>query len=170
MSRRHPQTAAVRSGIASDAAFGAVAPPLHLSSNFRFEGLAAKPRYDYTRSGNPTRDEFGAALAELEGASGAVVTSSGMAALTVDGEPDMAALFAHISGQIPEYARPIFLRILRKMDVTGTFKVKKTDLVKDGFNPDQISDPLFVIDPERRTYVPITPDLYAAIENRERRF
>ena len=95
---------------------------------------------------------------------------AGMAALTVDGEPDMAALFAHISGQIPEYARPIFLRILRKMDVTGTFKVKKTDLVKDGFNPDQISDPLFVIDPERRTYVPITPDLYAAIENRERRF
>jgi len=83
MSRRHARTAAVRSGIATDAAFGAVAPPLHLSSNFRFERLGDKPRYDYSRSGNPTRDEFGAALAELEGASGAVVTPTGMAALTL---------------------------------------------------------------------------------------
>lgn len=80
---RHPETAAVRSGIADDPAFGAVAPPLHLSSNFRFEALGASPRYDYTRSGNPTRDDFAAALAELEGAAGGVVTPTGMAALTL---------------------------------------------------------------------------------------
>ena len=77
------QTRAVRAGIDCDEAFGAVTPPLVLSSNFSFEGLGAKRRYDYTRSGNPTRDLFAAALAELEGGAGAVATASGMAAITL---------------------------------------------------------------------------------------
>ena len=76
-----PQTLAVRAGIDRDPAFGAVAPPLHLSANFSFAGFGAKRAYDYTRSGNPTRDEFAAALATLEGGAGAVVTSTGMAAV-----------------------------------------------------------------------------------------
>jgi cystathionine gamma-synthase len=58
-------------------------PPLHLSSNFAFAGFGDKRQYDYTRSGNPTRDALADALAELEGGAGAVVTSSGMAALTL---------------------------------------------------------------------------------------
>jgi cystathionine gamma-synthase len=58
-------------------------PPLHLSSNFTFSGLGDKREYDYTRSGNPTRDALATALAELEGGAGAVVTSSGMAALNL---------------------------------------------------------------------------------------
>jgi cystathionine gamma-synthase len=58
-------------------------PPLHLSSNFTFSGLGDKREYDYTRSGNPTRDALASALAELEGGAGAVVTSSGMAALNL---------------------------------------------------------------------------------------
>jgi len=76
-------TRAVRAGIESDTQHGAVVPPLHLSSNFAFESFAKKREYDYTRSGNPTRDAFGDALADLEGGAGAVVTSSGMAALNV---------------------------------------------------------------------------------------
>jgi cystathionine gamma-synthase len=56
---------------------------LHLSSNFAFAGFGDKREYDYTRSGNPTRDSLANALAELEGGAGAVVTSSGMAALTL---------------------------------------------------------------------------------------
>ena len=78
-----PATIAVRSGIDSDAAFGAVTPPIVLSSNFSFEGFEKKRQYDYTRSGNPTRDLLGQALAELEGGAGGVVTTTGMAACTL---------------------------------------------------------------------------------------
>jgi cystathionine gamma-synthase len=76
-------TNAVRASIESDTQHGAVVPPLHLSSNFTFEGLGEPRQYDYTRSGNPTRDALGDALAELEGGAGATVTASGMGALTV---------------------------------------------------------------------------------------
>jgi cystathionine gamma-synthase len=76
-------TAAVRAGIDRDTAYGAVTPPIVLSSNFSFEGFARKRQYDYTRSGNPTRDLLAEALAELEGGAGAVITSTGMAAITL---------------------------------------------------------------------------------------
>ena len=76
-------TRAVRAGIDRDAAFGAVTPPLVLSSNFSFAGFDRKRAYDYTRSGNPTRDLLGDALAGLEGGAGAVVTASGMAAVAL---------------------------------------------------------------------------------------
>ncbi len=76
-------TRAVRAGIDRDTAFGAVTPPLVLSTNFSFAGFAEKRQYDYTRSGNPTRDLLGEALAGLEGGAGGVVTSTGMAAITL---------------------------------------------------------------------------------------
>src|SRR5210317_1427116 len=76
-------TRAVRASIESDTQHGAVVPPLHLSSNFAFEGFGQQREYDYTRSGNPTRDALACALAELEGGAGAVVTASGMGALTL---------------------------------------------------------------------------------------
>ena len=76
-------TKAVRAGIDRDTAFGAVTPPLVLSSNFSFAGFGEKRQYDYTRSGNPTRDLLAEALAELEGVAGAVVTSTGMSAITL---------------------------------------------------------------------------------------
>ena len=83
---RKPQTAAVRAGLESDAQHGAVVPPLYLSSTFTFEGLERRRTYDYSRSGNPTRDALvvtcrGGALAELEGGAGAVITATGMAAV-----------------------------------------------------------------------------------------
>ena len=76
-------TRVVRAGIETDEQHGAVVPPLHLSSNYAFESFGEKRQYDYTRSGNPTRDTLGDALADLEGGAGAVITSSGMAALNV---------------------------------------------------------------------------------------
>ena len=76
-------TRAVRASIESDTQHGAVVPPLHLSSNYSFAGFGEPRKYDYTRSGNPTRDALGDALAELEGGAGAVITASGMGALTV---------------------------------------------------------------------------------------
>ena len=78
-----PATRAVRASIDSDSAHGAVVPPLVLSTNFSFAGFGQKRAYDYTRSGNPTRDQLGEALAGLEGGAGAVVTCSGMSAITL---------------------------------------------------------------------------------------
>lgn len=83
MSRQQAATRAVRAAIDSDPSYGAVVPPLVLSTNFSFAGLGEKRAYDYTRSGNPTRDQLADALAALEGGTGAVVTASGMAAITL---------------------------------------------------------------------------------------
>jgi cystathionine gamma-synthase len=82
-SQLNPATKAVRASIESDQQFGAVMPPLHLSTNYTFESLGQKRQYDYTRSGNPTRDSLATALAELEQGAGGVITSSGMAALNL---------------------------------------------------------------------------------------
>jgi cystathionine gamma-synthase len=60
-----------------------VVPPIHLTSTFAFAGYGGKRTYDYSRSGNPTRDALAGALADLEGGAGAVVTSSGMAAVAL---------------------------------------------------------------------------------------
>ncbi|HKT28684.1 cystathionine gamma-synthase [Dyella sp.] len=76
-------TRAVRAGIESDTQHGAVVPALHLSTNYSFTGLGGKRAYDYSRSGNPTRDLLGNALAELEQGAGAVITASGMAAVAL---------------------------------------------------------------------------------------
>lgn len=76
-----PCTTAACHGVNSDPAHGAVMPPLYLSSNYSFDGLDGKRKYDYTRSGNPTRDVLGETLAKLEGGCGAVVTATGMAAV-----------------------------------------------------------------------------------------
>ncbi len=83
--RPHFTTRAVRAGLESDESTGAVVPPLHLSSNFAFKGYGEKRKYDYSRSGNPTRDLLGDALADLEEGAGGVITSSGMSAIAVVG-------------------------------------------------------------------------------------
>ncbi|MEJ2515559.1 MAG: cystathionine gamma-synthase [Gammaproteobacteria bacterium] len=76
-------TRAVRAGLGEDRQHGAVVPPVYFTSTYTFEGFGRKRTYDYTRSGNPTRDALGQALTELDGGSGATVTSSGMAAITL---------------------------------------------------------------------------------------
>jgi cystathionine gamma-synthase len=81
----HQVTHTVRAGLECDDDTGAVVPPIHLTSTFAFRGFGDKRRYDYTRSGNPTRDLLGEAIAELELGVGAVVTATGMAAVTLVG-------------------------------------------------------------------------------------
>lgn len=75
------RTACARSGVDTDTAHGSVMPPLYLSSNYSFAGFEQKRKYDYSRSGNPTRDVLAETLAELEGGAGCVVTATGMAAV-----------------------------------------------------------------------------------------
>jgi len=81
--RKSIATRSVRTALESDAQFGSVVPPIYLSTNFAFEKYGKPRRYDYTRSGNPTRDQLGGALADLEGGAGAVVTCTGLAAITL---------------------------------------------------------------------------------------
>ena len=78
---RRPCTRSVRAGIATDQHHGAVVPPIHLSSTFSFDGFNKKRTYDYTRSGNPTRDHLANAIADLECGTTGIVTSSGMSAV-----------------------------------------------------------------------------------------
>lgn len=77
------ETIACTAGVDRDRAFGAIMPPIYLSANFSFAGFDQKREFDYTRSGNPTRSLLAEALADLEGGQGAVITSSGMAAVDV---------------------------------------------------------------------------------------
>jgi len=76
-------TRTVRAAIGTDEEHRAVVPPLHLSANFVFDAPGECGRYDYTRSGNPTRDHLAEAIAAAEGGVSCVVTSSGMAAVSV---------------------------------------------------------------------------------------
>lgn len=75
------ETILAHAAVDADAAHGAVMPPIHLSANFSFDGFGGKRAFDYTRSGNPTRSQLASALTALERGAGAVVTSSGMAAV-----------------------------------------------------------------------------------------
>ena len=81
MARKAPQTIAAGNGIAADAAFRSVTPPIYLSSTYAFDGYDGEGAYAYGRQGNPTRDLLADTLAKLEGGAGAVITSSGMAAV-----------------------------------------------------------------------------------------
>ena len=78
-------TVAVRAGLESDPATGAVVPPIHLSSTYAFPEFGVKGKYDYSRSGNPTRDLLADAIARLEGGAGAVICATGMAAISLVG-------------------------------------------------------------------------------------
>lgn len=90
---------------------------------------------------------------------------AGMASLVVDGELDLTKLKDHISASLPLFARPVFIRLSKETDTTSTFKFKKTNLVKAGFNPANISDPLYFADPETKSYRPIDPEVYKNILN-----
>jgi fatty-acyl-CoA synthase len=92
---------------------------------------------------------------------------AGMASIVCDGDCDLAALHAHLSAHLPDYARPLFLRIQREIEVTGTFKQRKIDLVKQGFDPATVTDPLYFNDPLAQAFVPLDVALHARIESGE---
>lgn len=89
---------------------------------------------------------------------------AGMAALVTAGPLDLKLFYKHLEKNLPAYARPIFLRMQQEIAATGTFKHTKVDLVKEGYNPSAIKDPLFVFDLMKAEYVPLTPELYQMIQ------
>jgi fatty-acyl-CoA synthase len=90
-----------------------------------------------------------------------------MAAIVCDGQCDLGALHAHLAANLPDYARPMFLRVQTEIDVTGTFKQKKVDLVRQGFNPAATSDAIYFNDPVIGAFVPLDMGLYRRIESGE---
>jgi cystathionine gamma-synthase len=117
----------VRAGIATDLHHGAVVPPIHLSSTFSFDGFGKKRLYDYTRTGNPTREHLANALAELEGGEGAVVTSTGMSAVAL-------VLQLLRPGDLilaPHDCYGGTHRILRSLAARGHFDVEFVDLTRE---------------------------------------
>lgn len=105
---------------------------------------------------------YGVAVPGMEG-------RAGMVALVVEDDFDPKAFYTHVNEHLPDYARPVFLRIQSAIDVTGTFKQRKVELVKQGFDPQGISDPLFVLDHKAQSYVSLTSALYADICSGKRR-
>jgi fatty-acyl-CoA synthase len=88
---------------------------------------------------------------------------AGMAALVTTPGFDISKLATALSTSLPAYARPVFIRLLPEIEITGTFKQRKVDLVKAGFDPNQLHDPLYWFDPATARFEPLTQAIYAAI-------
>jgi fatty-acyl-CoA synthase len=92
---------------------------------------------------------------------------AGMAALVCAPGLDLAALRTYLAAQLPDNARPLFLRVCDSIEVTATFKQKKIGLAREGFDPDTIADELFFDDPRPKAYVRLDSALFRAIVSGE---
>jgi fatty-acyl-CoA synthase len=89
---------------------------------------------------------------------------AGMATLVAEDELDLAEFRQHLMNRLPAYARPLFLRIRKNMDLTGTFKYSKTDLVRQGFNPAASNDVVYFSDAESDAFTRLDQQLYDRIQ------
>lgn len=95
---------------------------------------------------------------------------AGMAAIVdPDSLLDFKALAEGLEKALPAYARPIFLRIVKELEMTGTFKLKKVNLQKEGFDPSKIQDKMYFLSGNNE-YVEITPKLYQEIISGSKKF
>ena len=98
---------------------------------------------------------YGVKVGDLDG-------RAGMAALSVGEDFDVAALKAHIDECLPAYAQPLFVRLQREIETTGTFKQRKVDLIADGFDPGRTREPLYFLSPGKG-YVKLNRPMYEKI-------
>ncbi|XP_041073865.1 very long-chain acyl-CoA synthetase-like isoform X1 [Polyodon spathula] len=89
----------------------------------------------------------------------------GMAAVKLEEAKQLECdkIYSHVVSYLPSYARPRFLRIQNSLEVTGTFKQMKVKLAEEGFNPAVVWDPLYFLDENEKTYVPMTQEMYSSI-------
>jgi len=123
---------------------------------------------------NVATSEVADALAAFPGVTGAVVYGvevpnaegrAGMAAVVADGELSLGALRAHLVRRLPEYARPLFLRLCREIAVTATFRLTKRDLMTQGYDPGATDDRLYVDDRARGAFVPLDGTVFERIQH-----
>jgi fatty-acyl-CoA synthase len=99
---------------------------------------------------------YGVALPNAEG-------RAGMAAISVGEDFDLKALKAHLDHRLPRYSQPLFIRIIGALDLTATYRPKKSDLVSQGFDPKSVSDQLYFNDQGRGAFAKLDPLLYEDI-------
>jgi len=125
---------------------------------------------------NVATGEVAAVLSKYEGITQANVYGvevpgydgrAGMASLVSETEIDLEKLMEIIQTELPLYARPVFLRISKESDTTSTFKFKKTNLVKAGFDPANISDPLYYADTQEGIFKVIDAEVFKQINTGE---
>ncbi|WP_233353116.1 long-chain-acyl-CoA synthetase [Henriciella mobilis] len=128
----------------------------NVSTNEVAEALSQVP-------GVETANVYGVTVPGTEG-------KAGMASVTVSGYLDYKDLFDRLSARLPKYAVPVFIREQQQAETTGTFKYRKVDLAKQGFDPEAVEDPVWYHDPETGEYVRLTPEEFRKIGNGGVRF
>lgn len=88
----------------------------------------------------------------------------GMAALVTEPGIDLQGLRNHLAGRLPTYARPAFLRIRKDIEVTGTFKYSKTELLRQGYDPTATTDTIYFDNPELQAFHRLDSELYERIQ------
>jgi fatty-acyl-CoA synthase len=100
---------------------------------------------------------YGVAIPNTEG-------RAGMAALVVESNLDLPTFRQHLITRLPAYARPMFLRVQGEIEVTGTFKYSKTELVRQGYDPVSTTDTIYFNSPESQSFVQLDKALYDRIQ------
>lgn len=100
---------------------------------------------------------------------------AGMAAITLqDGqslsEQDLSSMADQFKTELPAYAVPVFLRIQKQIETTGTFKYSKTKLKEEAFDPEKCKEQIFVLLPGESAYSEVDADVFQKINQGEYRF
>ena len=101
-----------------------------------------------------------------------IESSEGKAGMAVIARPnntslDMRQLYSKLKEELPSYAVPLFVRLTDRIELTGSYKLSKHTLEKDGFDPNRIADPLYFLDKKSETYITLTPAIYQQIQSGE---
>ena len=92
---------------------------------------------------------------------------AGMASIVPGEEFSINGLYEHLSQHLPKYSIPVFIRISKEIEVTGTFKYKKTDLVKDGFDPSVVKDQMYYASTSENDYIDLDVNVFKKISDHE---
>ena len=104
---------------------------------------------------------YGVSVPNHDGRAGMVALASSERDLTIR-DIDWESFSSYICKELATYARPLFVRVCsERMEITGTFKHRKINLVNDGFNPNTVKDPIYFL--KGNKYVPLNDDLYQEI-------
>lgn len=121
----------------------------NVSTNEVADALAGVP-------GVETANVYGVPIPGTDG-------KAGMASITTTGYLDYKDVLDKLSSRLPKYAVPVFIREQQEASTTTTFKYRKRDLVKEGFDPEAAGDRVWYADPETGRYELVTPETYKKI-------
>jgi fatty-acyl-CoA synthase len=91
---------------------------------------------------------------------------AGMAAVATDDRFDLRTFHSFAKERLPTYARPMFVRLCNSLEMTDTFKPKKQMLVREGFDPSHVTDPIYMADVKRDAYVPVDEATFRNMQTR----